>query len=169
MHALWPRGQQIRSTIECGFFTDPASKTAQPLRYALRFASAKPAILKGPAMPDQEVVFAPEVVTARLEKELPTWIYRDGWIRREYKTGGWPFTLMTVNAIGYLAEAAFHHPDLNVTWGQVTVKLATHSAKGITEKDFELARKIEAAVIWQPGEGDALAGFEKGFKKKWTR
>jgi len=116
-----------------------------------------------------DVVMTPEQVIARLELELPTWIYREGWIRREYKTGGWPFTLMTVNAIGYLAEAAFHHPDLNVSWAQVTVKLNTHSAKGITEKDFELAKKIEESVTWQPAEGGALEGFEKGFKKKWTR
>jgi 4a-hydroxytetrahydrobiopterin dehydratase len=118
---------------------------------------------------EKEVVFTPEYVTKRLAAELPSWTFRDGWIRREYKTGGWPFTLMVVNAVGYLAEAAWHHPDLNVSWGQVTVKLNTHSAKGITEKDFALAKKIEAAVTWQPAEGEALEGFEKGFKKKWNR
>ena len=47
---------------------------------------------------------------------------------------------MLVNAIGYLAEAAWHHPDLAVTWGKVWVKLKTHSAGGITDKDFALAR-----------------------------
>src|SRR5262245_16467118 len=50
-------------------------------------------------------------------KALPGWFYEDGWIRRVYKTDGWPTTLMLVNAIGYLAEAAYHHPDLSVTWG----------------------------------------------------
>ena len=44
---------------------------------------------------------------------------------------------MLVNAIGYCAEAAYHHPDLSVTWGRVTVKLSTHSAGGITDKDFD--------------------------------
>ena len=72
---------------------------------------------------------------------LPGWYYEDGWIRRVYKTDGWPTTLMLVNAIGYFAEAAYHHPDLAVTWGRVTVKLSTHSAGGITDKDFELARQ----------------------------
>ena len=47
---------------------------------------------------------------------------------------------MLVNAIGYLSEAAYHHPDLSVTWGRITVKLSTHSAGGITDKDFALAR-----------------------------
>ena len=50
---------------------------------------------------------------------------------------------MLVNAIGYCAEAAYHHPDLSVTWGRITVKLSTHSAGGITDKDFALARRIE--------------------------
>jgi 4a-hydroxytetrahydrobiopterin dehydratase len=84
-------------------------------------------------------------------KDLPGWYYEDGWIRRQYKTDGWPTTLMLVNTIGYLAEAAYHHPDLSVTWGKVWVKLKNHAAGGVTDKDFELARKIEDVVLWQPG------------------
>ena len=49
-------------------------------------------------------------------RELPGWYFEDGWIRRVYKTDGWPTTLMLVNAIGYLSEAAYHHPDLSVIW-----------------------------------------------------
>lgn len=102
-------------------------------------------------------------------KELPLWEFRDGLIRRKYKTIGWPQTLMVVNAIGYIAEAAFHHPDLSVSWAEVHVKLMTHSAKGITNNDFELAKRIEQHLTWLPKEGDALPGFEKGMKKNWTR
>ena len=40
---------------------------------------------------------------AELLKELPGWYFEDGWIRRVYKTDGWPTTLMLVNAIGYCA------------------------------------------------------------------
>jgi 4a-hydroxytetrahydrobiopterin dehydratase len=66
---------------------------------------------------------------------------------------------MVVNAVGHLAEAAWHHPDLTVSYAFVTVKLVTHSAKGITEKDFALAKKIEEFMQWQPGkEGGALEG-----------
>src|ERR1043166_7922105 len=61
-------------------------------------------------------------------KSLPGWWFEDGWIRRVYKTDGWPTTLMLVGAIGFIAEAAYHHPDLAVTWGRITVKLSTHSA-----------------------------------------
>jgi 4a-hydroxytetrahydrobiopterin dehydratase len=94
---------------------------------------------------------------------LPGWYFEDGWIRRVYKTDGWPTTLMLVNAIGYLAEAAYHHPDLSVTWARLTVKLMTHSAGGITGKDFELARRIEDVVLWRPGEGQALEGTPNKF------
>ena len=95
-------------------------------------------------------------------KELPGWYLEDGWIRRVYKTDGWPTTLMLVNAIGYLAEAGYHHPDLSVTWGRVTVKLSTHSAGGITDKDFELARQIENVALWRP-QGGALTGTPNKF------
>ena len=53
---------------------------------------------------------------------------------------------MLVNAIGYIAEAAYHHPDLSVTWGRVTVKLSTHSAGGITDKDLQMARDIDGIL-----------------------
>lgn len=118
-------------------------------------------------MADDHVLSDAEIAEAI--KALPGWEYREGWIRRSYKTGGWPFTLMLVNAIGFAAEAAWHHPDLTVTWGEVRVRLKTHSAKGITAKDLELARRIEALATWQPDESSPLDGFEKGFKKKWVR
>ena len=56
--------------------------------------------------------------------------------------------------MGHLAEAAWHHPDLTVSYAFVTVKLMNHAAKGITHKDFELAKKIEEVVMWQPGAGE---------------
>ena len=66
---------------------------------------------------------------------------------------------MVVNAIGHLAEAAWHHPDLAVSYARVEVRLQTHTAKGVTAKDIALARKIEEVVGWQPGqEGGPLEG-----------
>lgn len=113
---------------------------------------------KDPVLPDAEVV-------ARLETDLPEWKLRDGWIRRSFKTPGWPHTLMLVNAIGFRAEAAFHHPDLSVSWALVIVKLQTHSAGGITEKDMALAADIETLATWMPGDDSAFDGFPK----KWVR
>jgi 4a-hydroxytetrahydrobiopterin dehydratase len=97
-----------------------------------------------------ERVYAADEVAARLAADLPAWRFADGSIRRSYQTSGWKSTLMTVNAIGHLAEAAWHHPDLIVSYPAVEVRLSTHSAGGITDKDFALAAKIEELVTWRP-------------------
>jgi 4a-hydroxytetrahydrobiopterin dehydratase len=66
---------------------------------------------------------------------------------------------MVINAVGHLAEAAWHHPDITASYAWVEVRLQNHAAKGITDKDFELARKIEDVIAWQPAkEGGALEG-----------
>lgn len=107
----------------------------------------------------KEKTYSDEEVEARLKQELPNWYLENGWIRRKYKTSSWKSTLMVVNTVGHLAEAAFHHPDLTVSYAFVIVKLVNHAAKGITDKDFELAKKIEEVVMWQPGLDDgALTG-----------
>ena len=53
---------------------------------------------------------------------------------------------MVVNTVGHLSEAAWHHPDLTVSYAFVIVKLMNHAAKGVTDKDFHLAKKIEEVV-----------------------
>jgi 4a-hydroxytetrahydrobiopterin dehydratase len=111
-------------------------------------------------------VYGEAEIPAKLtEHGLTGWYYEDGWIRRKYTTDGWPTTLMLVNMVGYLCEAAYHHADLNVTWGKVWIKLKTHSASGITDKDFTLAKQIEAAVLWRPPAGSAL----EGTPNKWVK
>ena len=112
-------------------------------------------------------VLTDEEVAARiLEENLPEWKLEDGWLRRKFSTDGWPTTLMLVNAIGFLCEAAWHHADLSVTWAKVWVKLKTHSAGGITDKDFALARKIEEIVLWRPEPGGPLEGTPNAFVKR---
>jgi len=106
-----------------------------------------------------EQTYTDEEVEARLKTELPHWYLENGWIRRKYKTSGWKSTLMVVTTVGHLAEAAFHHPDISLSYAFVIVKLTNHAAKGITNKDFELAKKIEQVIMWQPGlEDGALEG-----------
>ena len=112
-------------------------------------------------MATKEKTYSDTEIAEKL-KELPGWYLENGWIRREYKTDGWPTTLMLVNAIGFFAEAAYHHPDLTVTWAKVWVKLQNHADGGITDKDFELARKIEDTALWRP-RGGALEGTPNKF------
>ena len=101
-----------------------------------------------------EEVYSEEQVLARLQEELPHWYYENGWIRRKYKTNSWKGTLMLVNTIGHLAEAAWHHPDLTVSYAFVIVKLMNHAAKGVTNKDFALAKKMEEVIQWNPAENE---------------
>jgi 4a-hydroxytetrahydrobiopterin dehydratase len=106
-----------------------------------------------------DVAYDEAAIAERLVGQLRHWTYENGWIRRKYRTEGWKGTLMVVNTVAHLAEAAWHHPDLAVSYAFVVVKLQNHAAKGITDKDFELARKIEDVIQWQPGrEGGALEG-----------
>ena len=100
----------------------------------------------------KERVYSADEIAARLAHELPHWRYENGWIRRTFRTSGWKGTLMVINAVGHLAEAAWHHPDIAASYAWVEVKLQNHSAKGITDKDFELARKIEDFVSWPPAK-----------------
>jgi 4a-hydroxytetrahydrobiopterin dehydratase len=110
-------------------------------------------------MAKAEKAYSEAEILARLESDLPRWRLENGWIRRKYKTHSWKGTLMAINAVGHLAEAAWHHPDIAASYAFVEVKLMTHTAKGITDKDFELARKIEEVLCWRPGaEGGALEG-----------
>ena len=104
-------------------------------------------------------VYSSQEVEAKLKTALPHWVFENGWIRRKYKTSGWKATLMVVNTIGHLAESAWHHPDLMVSYAFVIVKLCTHDAKGITDKDFELAAKIEQVIQWQPAKEAELTGI----------
>ena len=103
-------------------------------------------------MPSREPVISGPELDRRLEK-LSGWSSDDGWITREYRTDGWRTTMLVVGAIAFVAEAANHHPDLGVHWGKVNVRLQTHSAGGVTEKDLQLAAEIEARVSWQPRDG----------------
>ena len=94
-------------------------------------------------------------------KSIPGWTYDGGAIVRTYKTSGWGVTLMAANAIGFVCEAAGHHPDLAVSWDSIGIRLWTHSEQGITDKDFETARLIESTVLWKPTEASVLKGPPK--------
>jgi 4a-hydroxytetrahydrobiopterin dehydratase len=107
----------------------------------------------------KERTYSDSEIAERLKRDLPRWAHKDGHIVRVYETGNWRVSLMITNAVGHLAEAAWHHPDILASYASVEVRLQNHSAKGITDKDFELAKKIEDVVQWRPGtSGGALEG-----------
>jgi pterin-4a-carbinolamine dehydratase len=106
----------------------------------------------------EERTYTADEIAQRLVGPLTHWRYEGGLLHRRYKTANWRASMQVANAVGYLAETAWHHPDLTVSWGAVEVALSTHSAGGITDKDFELATEIERVVAWRPGSDSALDG-----------
>lgn len=75
---------------------------------------------------------------------------RKGWklsgkeITKMYDMKDFVHAMGFVNSVALLAEKANHHPDIDIRWNNVTLTLSTHSAGGLTEKDFNLAKAIDA-------------------------
>jgi 4a-hydroxytetrahydrobiopterin dehydratase len=117
-----------------------------------------------------EKTYTLEEIEDYLKNNLPNWYFENGWIRRKYKTSGWKGTLMVINTIGHLAEVAWHHPDISASYAFVIVKLQNHAAKGITQKDFSLAEKIESVVQWNPStEDNTLEGTPEDPRFKYIK
>jgi 4a-hydroxytetrahydrobiopterin dehydratase len=82
-------------------------------------------------------------ITAELST-LPAWSRAGDSITTMTERSDFRDSLLYVGAVAYLAEAANHHPDVAISWNQVTLTLSTHSAGGLTAADFALARQISA-------------------------
>jgi 4a-hydroxytetrahydrobiopterin dehydratase len=78
--------------------------------------------------------------------DLPGWERRDDEIEKVYELASFPDAIAFVTRVGFLAEKANHHPDLDVRWRKVRVGLSTHDEGGITDRDLALAGKIESAA-----------------------
>jgi len=76
---------------------------------------------------------------------MTDWSLSDGQLRRTYTCTTFQHATAFVVHIAMLAEAADHHPDIDIRYNTVVVTLSTHSEGGITEKDFDMATSIDAA------------------------
>ena len=85
----------------------------------------------------------PEVLSAI--GGLPGWTLQDGTLVKTYTHGTFPEAIVFVNAVAHLAELADHHPDVDIRYTKITLRLITHDAGGITKKDIALAKEIEEA------------------------
>ncbi len=93
-------------------------------------------------MPRRKLLSEVEIA-ARL-REVPLWKREGGAIGRTWTFEDFPPALAFINRVGALAEAANHHPDIYNSWATVRLTLTTHDAGGLTDRDFELAKKIDA-------------------------
>lgn len=73
---------------------------------------------------------------------LEGWTREGNSLKSEFRWGGFPAAIQFVNQVADLAEAANHHPDIDIRWNKVRLVLSTHSEGGLTQKDFDLAEQI---------------------------
>jgi 4a-hydroxytetrahydrobiopterin dehydratase len=83
---------------------------------------------------------------ARRMALVPAWSLDDETIARAFKFRDFAAAMVFVNAVADAAERANHHPDIDIRWNTVRLALTTHSARGLTEGDFLLAREIDSMI-----------------------
>ncbi len=92
------------------------------------------------------MVLDPGQIGSRLQG-LAGWTYDDtAGIRKTYRHHDFLEAIAFVNRIAPMAEESQHHPDIDIRYNKVTVTLITHDAGGVTDKDVDLARRIEQAA-----------------------
>ncbi len=84
-----------------------------------------------------------EQIASRLH-ELADWRREGGAIVKDFRLDDFKGSVDFVNRLTPVAEEMNHHPDLEISWNRVTVSITTHSEGGLTDNDFELARKIDS-------------------------
>lgn len=88
----------------------------------------------------------PNAVVDEAVTALKGWRREEGGLRKRFRRASFPEAIAFVNRVAQLAEAAQHHPDIDIRWRNVIIFLTTHEAGGVTELDLALAREIEAAA-----------------------
>lgn len=87
----------------------------------------------------------PEEIQSRMA-QAQGWELAANAIRKLFKFEDFRQAMAFVNRVADAAEAADHHPDITINYSRVTLSLSTHSAGGLTEKDFSLAQKIDSLL-----------------------
>lgn len=87
-------------------------------------------------------MLTPDTIAERLQN-LPGWISSGNAISKEFRFRNFDATMDFVNAVADIAREMDHHPDLEVSYSRVRVSYTTHSADGLTERDFAAATRVE--------------------------
>src|SRR3977135_4027620 len=85
----------------------------------------------------------PQEQIGHMLKGLSGWEYKDGLVQKTFKFKNYHETMAFVNATAWISHREDHHPDIAVVYNKCVVTYSTHSAGGVTGKDFECAEKIE--------------------------
>jgi 4a-hydroxytetrahydrobiopterin dehydratase len=84
------------------------------------------------------------------------WERVDSTIRRTFIFNNFSESIMFVDKVAALAESVSHHPDIDIRWNKVTLVLTTHDEGGISEKDIEMAKQINA-IQWDTDKPKAFS------------
>ena len=90
-------------------------------------------------------LLTPDQIAAELAT-LPGWTGDTSAIRRSVECASFPSAITVVDAVALAAEAADHHPDIDIRWRTLHFTLSTHDVGGVTELDISLAKEIDAAA-----------------------
>lgn len=133
VYRLWRDGGYVVGALLAGIVADAMGLGAAILAVAGLTAAAGCSVRSG---------------CASLPEEMDmTWIEKDKALHREIKTPDYVTAFSLVAALTPLAEKAGHHPDLELGWGYVRIKLTTHDAGGVTDKDHALAKAIDQLAV----------------------
>jgi 4a-hydroxytetrahydrobiopterin dehydratase len=83
---------------------------------------------------------------ARQVAALEGWTREGNAIRKQFTLGGFPDAVAFVTRLAFDAEAADHHPDITINYKRVTLSFSTHSEGGLTQKDFDGAKTVDALL-----------------------
>tara|TARA_B100000700_G_scaffold235526_1_gene261227 strand:+ start:273 stop:557 length:285 start_codon:yes stop_codon:yes gene_type:complete len=86
---------------------------------------------------------SPEIIQERMKK-IPEWELNEDSISRSFEFDEYQPAIEFVNTVAEIAEEAQHHPDISISYTNVTLVLTTHSKGGLTESDFEVAIRIDS-------------------------
>jgi 4a-hydroxytetrahydrobiopterin dehydratase len=95
----------------------------------------------------REPTLAPEEVDAALAEQGLSWQREGDELVTTVELRDFAAALAFVNAVGAAAEAANHHPDIDIRYQRVTLALSTHDSGGITQLDVDLARAIDGVTV----------------------
>jgi 4a-hydroxytetrahydrobiopterin dehydratase len=76
-------------------------------------------------------------------QRLPGWERRGSEIVKTFTREDFAHAMVFVNEVASAAEAAGHHPDIDIRWNKVTLALSSHAEGGLTDRDFQLAARIQ--------------------------
>ena len=94
---------------------------------------------------------------------LEGWELRDGRLRKQFTFRTFLRAIAFVNSVAYQSESAGHHPDITINYNKVTLRLITHSEGALSDRDFSLARDIDAKLTTKlmitPEDSEAKKGI----------